>query len=100
MRRPLVLVLGLASVFVSACASMGGADDPTASLDNPQVTRRVESNGDTVEEYREAGQLTVVKVTPSRGPTYYLVDRNHDGRPDTANTNDNAPVTYYKLFGW
>jgi hypothetical protein len=92
---PLALSLGLA-----ACASTGGQpdpNDPTANLRNAEVIQRVQDNGDVIEEYRVAGQLRVVKVTPARGPVYYLMDNDGDGRPD-----DGAPVSpvYWKLFEW
>lgn len=91
----LLLVLALAITTASGCATT--ADDPTADLQNPDVFTRTEANGDVITEYRVAGQLQVVKVTPARGPTYYLIDRDGDGRPD-----DGAPVSpvYWKLFDW
>ena len=92
---PLLLVVALAIAAASGCATT--ADDPTADLQNPDVFTRTEANGDVITEYRVAGQLQVVKVTPARGPTYYLIDRDGDGRPD-----DGAPVSpvYWKLFEW
>lgn len=84
---------------LSACATSGGFGDPTADLPPDAVpTIRTESNGDTVTEYRVAGQLRMVKVEPSRGPTYYLYDRDGDGVPDKE--GDNPPQTYFKLFEW
>ncbi|MGY1425973.1 DUF2782 domain-containing protein [Lysobacter sp. A289] len=83
---------------LAACATMSATnDDPTAGLVNAEVTQRVETNGDVIEEYRVAGQLKVVKVTPARGPTYYLRDENDDGKPD-----DGSPVSpvYWELFEW
>ena len=44
----------------------------------------------------------MVKVTPSRGPAYYLMDENGDGRLDKskgAGEKDISPV-YWKLYGW
>lgn len=91
---PLLLALALA-IAVGGCATL--ADDPTAGLHNPDVVTRTEANGDVVSEYRVGGRVQVVKVTPVRGPTYYLIDRDGDGRPD-----DGAPVSpvYWKLFEW
>ncbi|MGV8932534.1 MAG: DUF2782 domain-containing protein [Luteimonas sp.] len=88
----------LSSVLaLAACATMDG----TSSTDIPPdavPTTRTESNGDVVTEYRVAGQLRVVKIEPSRGPSYYLYDRDGDGMPDKA--GDNPPQTYFKLFDW
>ncbi len=88
----------LSSILVlPACVSMGD----TASADIPAdavPTTRTEANGDVVTEYRVAGQLRVVRIEPSRGPAYYLYDRDGDGLPDRE--GDNPPQTYFKLFEW
>ena len=44
----------------------------------PQVTI-VKSEKDTREEYRLNGKLYMIKVTPTVGKPYYLVDRQGDG---------------------
>ena len=91
------LLLGLAG-----CASMAAQNDPATNLADAQVAVRTEANGDVIEEYRVAGQLRMVKVTPSRGAAYYLMDENGDGRLDSskgAGEKDISPV-YWKLYGW
>jgi hypothetical protein len=56
-----------------------------ASDDNtPSVRIRTRDNGDIVEEYREGGIVHMVKVTPTRGKPYYIMDNNGDGRLDRA----------------
>ena len=50
----------------------------------PTVRIRTRDNGDVVEEYRQGGIVTMVKVTPSRGKPYYIMDNNGDGRLDRA----------------
>lgn len=52
--------------------------------DAPSVRIRTRDNGDVVEEYREAGMVRMVKVTPTRGKPYYIMDNNGDGRLDRA----------------
>jgi hypothetical protein len=88
---------------LAGCAAMGSSrNDPAVDLADAQVAVRTEANGDVIEEYRVAGQLRMVKVTPSRGPTYYLMDENGDGRLDKskgAGEKDISPV-YWKLYGW
>ncbi len=90
-------------MMLAGCASMGSAqNDPAVDLADAQVAVRTEANGDVIEEYRVAGQLRMVKVTPSRGPAYYLMDENGDGRLDKskgAGEKDISPV-YWKLYGW
>lgn len=44
----------------------------------PQVTI-VKRGGETVEEYRIAGKLYMMKVTPAHGRSYYLIDHRGDG---------------------
>lgn len=74
---------------------------PPAGEEPPTVSIRTESNGDRVEEYRQNGVLYMVKVTPERGPAYYLMDTDGNGR---LNRNDGAveqvsPV-YWTLYEW
>ena len=103
MRPATALVLPVL-LSLAACATGGPppgaitdpAVDPTAGLEDAQVVRRVAPNGDVIEEYRVAGQLRVVKVTPVRGATYYLIDQDRDGQPD----DGEAPMTHWKLFEW
>ncbi|MEK7875927.1 MAG: DUF2782 domain-containing protein [Pseudomonadota bacterium] len=45
----------------------------------PQVTI-LKRGTDTVEEYRVAGKLYMLKVTPAHGVSYYLIDEKGDGR--------------------
>lgn len=89
-------------LLLAGCATSGSAfDDPTANLANAERSVRTEANGDVIEEYRVAGQLQVVKVTPSVGVTYYLIDNDGDGRVDaTRGDNEGISPVYYKLFGW
>jgi DNA/RNA endonuclease YhcR with UshA esterase domain len=92
----------LSTALLAGCATSGAAlDDPTANLGNAERSVRTEANGDVIEEYRIAGQLQVVKVTPSVGVTYYLIDNDGDGRVDaTRGNNEGISPVYYKLFGW
>ena len=94
-RLPLLagLFLGLA-----ACAT-----DPFADPDIPPgavESVRTEANGDVVTEYRVAGQLRVVRVQPERGPSYYLYDRNGDGRLDESEGEGPVSPVYFELFEW
>ena len=96
MRLALSFVLAAA---LAGCASTPAATDPTAGLEGADVTRRT-VDGDVIEEYRVQGQLHVVKVTPLRGPTYYLVDKNGDGRLDTSEGEGTVSPVMWKLFEW
>jgi uncharacterized protein DUF2782 len=91
---PVALLSSL--LALTGCTTMGDASSDIP--DDAVPTTRTESNGDVVTEYRVGGQLRVVKIEPSRGPAYYLYDRDGDGTPDKE--GDNPPQTYFKLFGW
>lgn len=98
--RTVPTLLLAAFLALAGCASIGGQpdpNDPTANLGNAEVIEHIQDNGDVIQEYRVAGQLKVVKVTPVRGATYYLMDQNGDGFPDEA--SQDAKV-YWKLFDW
>lgn len=56
----------------------------------------------TVEEYRINGELYMIKVTPSRGVPYYLVDADGDGSLETRR-NELDPkilVPSWVIFRW
>lgn len=50
-------------------------DDPSLE---PEVTIR-ERGGEKIEEYRLAGRLYAIKITPKHGVPYYLIDIKGDG---------------------
>lgn len=89
-----ILLPLIATVLLSACATMAEPQIPEGA----DQAVRTEANGDVLTEYRVAGQLRMVKVVPFRGPTYYLYDRDGDGKIDPV--KGDAPVTYYKLFSF
>jgi len=60
----------------------------------PQVTI-LKRGTDTVEEYRIAGKLYMIKITPVSGKPYYLVDNIGDGkftRQDNFDTGIRPPM--------
>lgn len=83
------------SLVLAACAS---SPENLLPKDAVPVTR-TDASGDTITEYRVNGSLTMVKVVPARGPTFYIYDRNGDGIVDQRDAKD-GPMTYYKLFSW
>jgi Protein of unknown function (DUF2782) len=63
-------------------------DAPTASKElipkqeKPKLETKVttvKKGTDTVEEYRINGKLFKMRITPAKGPAYYLVDPKGDG---------------------
>ena len=91
-----IAALLAAALALAACATM--APDQRLAEGATPVTR-TEANGDVVTEYRNGERLTMVKVVPLRGPTYYIYDRNGDGMVNEADAKG-GPMTYYKLFSW
>lgn len=94
--RARLLPIVLSALVLGACASSG-----PATVEIPpgaEEATRTEANGDVITEYRVNGELRGVQVTPARGPTYHLYVR--DGRVLSTREGDDAPQTYFKLFGW
>lgn len=101
MNRMTTLALPLSCLLaVAGCASNAGSTPADIDLANAQVAVRTEKNGDTIEEYRVAGNLRMVKVTPARGAAYYLYDSDGDGRLDKSKDNVDVSPVYWKLYGW
>ena len=96
--RPLLTAL-LLPMLLTSCATMDSGD-PTAGLTNPEVRSHTVSGGDTIDEYYVAGQLRVVKITPARGPVYYLVDKDADGILDSSKGEGPITPVQYKLLTW
>lgn len=66
---------------------------PFDSALEPQVTIKKREN-DTVEEFRVQGKLYMIKVTPTHGVPYYLMDNQGDGnfsRMDTMGGRVSVP---------
>lgn len=66
----------------------------------PQVTIKKRGH-EVVEEYRMNGQLYMIKITPSKGLPYYLVDSDGDGSLETRrNSLDDPEVVKWRIFTW
>jgi hypothetical protein len=67
----------------------------------PSVSIRTDGrSGDVVEEYRQNGQLYMVKVRPVRGVPYTLLDSNGDGMLDQHDGEGPVRPVYYTLYEW
>ena len=64
------------------------------------VSVRTMPNGDRIEETRNGGQLTHVKVTPAKGPAYEILDTNGDGRIDQKDAPNGVQPVGWTLFKW
>ena len=101
MRKPTLTPVFAAALLagllaLAGCATTGGAP---VDVSGAEVASRTLENGDLFEEYRVGGQLRMVKITPLRGPAYYLYDRDGDGALDRDQADD-VPQVYWKLFEW
>lgn len=66
----------------------------------PEITI-IQKEDATVEEYRIAGRLYMVKVTPVVGPPYYLTDQDGDGRLESRIDGLTDPVVpQWVIFSW
>lgn len=67
----------------------------------PEVTIRRQDGG-RIEEYRINGQLYMVKITPAKGPSYYLMDTNGDGELESrrGELDPKLLVPNWAIFRW
>lgn len=97
MRMSIPSAAALAALLsLGGCATTG---DAPVDVRGAEVFSRTLDNGDVLEEYRVGDQLRMVKITPLRGPAYYLYDRDGDGTLDMDDRED-LPQVYWKLFQW
>lgn len=75
--------------------------DDSRNLPKPEVTI-IHEKDKTVEEYRVGGKIRYIKITPSKGPPYYLVDRDGDGVPETyySPLKGPPPINQWLLLKW
>ncbi|WP_022962087.1 DUF2782 domain-containing protein [Halopseudomonas pelagia] len=88
---------GLAVIGLALSVSLAAqAQDATGE---PEVTIRTEGDR-TVEEYRLNGFLYAIKVTPKKGPPYYLVAVDEDGNFARSDQPEGMRIPSWKIFEW
>lgn len=108
MRRTLLIaVLSIASAAIAQDAtrpkSAQAPRPPVITGDpalEPEITI-IQKEGAKVEEYRLRGKLFAMKVTPSAGPPYWLIDERGDGqfiRRDNLDTGLRVPQWVIMTF--
>jgi len=105
MAQATLLAAGLAALAAAALAdtsSLAGLDLSVHQSDiEPSITIR-ESENRVSQEYRVNGRLYMVKITPSVGAPYYLVDEDGSGdmtlSRGTPGIENNIPQ--WTLFSW
>lgn len=69
-------------------------------MDEEEVTIIPREEG-MVEEYREAGRVYMIKITPAKGPPYYLIDTDGDGSLETRRNDLEPPASVqWRIFSW
>lgn len=66
-----ILILSLWIVVMPALAAEDTESSGEVVIGEPEQTR--------IDEFRINGQLYMIRVTPKKGPSYYLVDSDGDG---------------------
>ena len=74
------------------------ADKKSASNDIQIIGR---DNG-RIEEFRIAGRIYMIKITPHYGIPYYLIDSSGDGQMDTRKTevDERIMIPSWTLLRW
>lgn len=61
----------------------------------------IQRDDETIQEYRVAGRLYMIKVTPKIGKPYFLLDNDGDGSFETTKHDlDDPAVPNWILFEW
>lgn len=110
----LLMTLGLlfiSTLVIAGNTNPGGLEpvpeppelpDPLESGESIEPVVTIINKDDAViEEHRVNGVLYMVKVTPSVGPAYYLIDSNGDGNLNTRRHDLDSPIVpQWVLFRW
>ncbi len=77
-------------------------DEPKKSTDIPEPEVNIIHREDrTIEEYRVNGVLRYIKIIPSHGPAYYMIDTDGDGSLDQRFEDlENPPINQWILMEW
>ena len=76
------------------------AEPEASEVFPPAVSIMTRDNGDRVEEYRQNGQLYMVKVTPARGPAYYLMDTDGNGKLNRDDRDPRVAPVHWTIYEW
>lgn len=68
----------------------------------PEITIRQLGDQGSVEEYRAGGVLYMVRVNPTKGASYYLMDTDGDGNLETRynDLQSNLAIPAWVLLRW
>ena len=89
------------SVIMMICLAMPGLVWSADEGLEPEVTI-IQKGENVIEEYRLNGNLYMIKVTPTKGRPYYLVDSDGDGSLDVRRNNieEDIAIPRWTIFEW
>lgn len=73
--------------------------DMESILARSELTTRQEGT-DTVEEYREKGQLRMIRILSENGPDRVYIDRDSDGRLERDPGDGPVSPVYFTIYEW
>ena len=83
-----------------AAPTLPDEEDDSRNITQPEV-RIIRKKDTVIEEYRVNGRLRFIKITPSVGAPYYMVDTDGDGVLETREDNfSNPPINQWILLKW
>jgi len=97
--RKLLLTLIIAFGASTPCFAESELTGDDVTISPGQQKKSAEH---TIIEEFEAGGVRYIKVTPKKGPSYYLIDSDGDGDMDTRR-NELAPnlmIPSWTIFSW
>jgi hypothetical protein len=102
MRIPVAILFAL--LVPLAAPAQDGTDSPEqdeTERPTPDVTI-IQGRDKTIAEYRIQGRLYMIKVTPRKGPPYYLVDTDGDGNLEThrSELTEDLLIPSWTLLEW
>jgi len=100
-QRALLLLICTVEPVFAADESVPPGDNMATPPEEPDVTI-IHRGQERVEEFRINNQIYMIKITPSKGYPYYLIDTTGDGNFDTrrAGLKQNVVVPQWVLFSW
>lgn len=106
MKRLVTLLISLTAAPALQAENQSLPNTPPPGVEaetqmEPEVTI-IRREGETVEEYRLNGRLYMIKVTPDKGPEYFLIDSDGNGSLDARRSEIDPQllIPSWMIFKW